>query len=56
MEYRRLGSTGVSVSPLCMGVMTFGDAADETESERMFNRCLEVGINFFDCANVYGAG
>ena len=56
MEYRWLGSTGVRVSPLCMGVMTFGDAADEKESERMFNQCLEVGINFFDCANVYGGG
>ena len=56
MEYRWLGSTGVRVSPLCMGVMTFGDAADERESARMFGRCLEVGINFFDCANVYGGG
>ena len=56
MEYRWLGSTGVRVSPLCMGVMTFGDAADERESARMFERCLEVGINFFDCANVYGGG
>ena len=56
MEYRWLGSTGVRVSPLCMGVMTFGDAADERESARMFERCLAVGINFFDCANVYGGG
>lgn len=56
MDYRWLGTTGVRVSPLCMGVMTFGDAADEHESARMFNRCLEVGINFFDCANVYGGG
>ncbi len=56
MDYRWLGQTGVRVSPLCMGVMTFGDAADEAESERMFHRCLDVGINFFDCANVYGAG
>lgn len=56
MKYRWLGSTGVRVSPLCMGVMTFGDAADENESERMFNRCLDVGINFFDCADVYGGG
>ncbi len=56
MEYRCLGRTGVRVSPLCMGVMTFGDAADERESTRMFERCLAAGINFFDCANVYGGG
>lgn len=56
MEYRTLGRTGVKVSKLCMGTMTFGDTADEAESERMFRRCREVGINFFDCANGYGAG
>ena len=56
MEYRWLGSTGVQVSPLCMGVMTFGDAADERESARMFSRCLDAGINFFDSANIYGEG
>lgn len=56
MEYRLLGRTGVRVSPLCMGTMTFGDAADETESARMFNRCRDVGINFFDCANGYAGG
>lgn len=56
MQYRLLGKTGVKVSSLCMGTMTFGDAADETESARMFNRCREVGINFFDCANGYAGG
>lgn len=56
MEYRLLGRTGVRVSPLCMGTMTFGDAADEAESARIFNRCREVGINFFDCANGYAGG
>jgi aryl-alcohol dehydrogenase-like predicted oxidoreductase len=36
--------------------MSFGDTSDESESARMFNRCREVGINFFDCANGYGEG
>ncbi len=56
MNYRLLGRTGVRVSPLCMGTMTFGDSADETESEKIFARCREVGINFFDCANGYASG
>lgn len=56
MEYRLLGTTGVKVSQLCFGTMSFGDIADEAESARMFQRCLDVGINFFDCANVYAGG
>lgn len=56
MNYRLLGRTGVRVSPLCMGTMTFGDSADEAESAKMFARCREVGINFFDCANGYAGG
>ncbi len=56
MDYRILGRTGVKVSPLCFGTMSFGDIADEAESARMFNRCRDVGINFFDCANTYAGG
>ncbi len=56
MDYRVLGRTGVKVSPLCFGTMSFGDIADAAESARMFKRCREVGINFFDCANVYAGG
>ena len=56
MEYRRVGRTGVKVSSLCMGTMTFGDAADEAESKRMFAACLDAGINFFDTANIYVGG
>ena len=56
MEYQKLGRTGVKVSPLCFGTMSFGDIADEAESALMFNRCRERGINFFDCANVYAGG
>lgn len=56
MEYRFLGSTGIRVSQLCMGTMTFGNEADKQESAAMFNRCRDAGINFFDCANVYSQG
>jgi aryl-alcohol dehydrogenase-like predicted oxidoreductase len=56
MQYRLLGRTGVWVSPLCLGTMSFGDTSDEAESARVFNRCREVGINFFDCANGYANG
>ena len=56
MEYRLLGRTGVKVSSLCMGTMSFGGIADKAESARMFHRCREVGINFFDSANVYAGG
>ena len=56
MEYRILGGTGVKVSRLCFGVMSFGGDADEATSGAMFKRCREVGINFFDCANAYAGG
>lgn len=56
MEYKVVGKTGVKVSSLCFGTMSFGGNADEVESERMFKRCLEAGINFFDTANVYERG
>ncbi|MGC9395019.1 MAG: aldo/keto reductase [Anaerolineae bacterium] len=56
MKYKLLGSTGVKVSELCFGTMSFGNPADEATSAAMFNRCREVGINFFDCANVYQRG
>lgn len=56
MQYTTLGSTGVEVSRLCFGTMSFGGDADEATSQQMFNRCREAGVNFFDCANVYSAG
>ncbi len=56
MEYRLLGSTGIRVSQLCMGTMTFGREADKSTSKAIFKRCLDIGLNFFDCANVYGDG
>ena len=54
MEYKLLGNTGLKVSRLCMGTMTFGKEADKATSEAIFRRCREAGINFFDCANSYG--
>ena len=56
MEYRTLGRTGVQVSRLCFGTMSFGGDADEATSAAMFRRCRDAGINFFDCADVYQAG
>lgn len=56
MEFRKLGRTGVRVSSLCLGTMTFGDAADEAESQRMYRAARDRGINFFDTANVYVGG
>jgi len=56
MEYRTLGKTGIEVSSICFGTMTFGKEADETTSIKMFHRCRDAGINFFDTADRYGIG
>ncbi len=56
MEYRFLGRTGVQVSSLCFGTMSFGGDADEATSAAMFARCRDAGINFFDTANTYSGG
>jgi aryl-alcohol dehydrogenase-like predicted oxidoreductase len=56
METRLLGRTGMRVSSLCFGTMSFGGIADEATSAAMYRRCREAGVNFFDCANVYSAG
>jgi aryl-alcohol dehydrogenase-like predicted oxidoreductase len=56
MEYRLLGRTGVKVSGLSFGTMSFGDEADEKTSQQLFERCLEAGINHFDTADVYAQG
>lgn len=55
MKYSRLGSTGVSVSRVCLGTATFGVAPDASEAERVVGAALDSGINFFDTANVYGS-
>lgn len=56
MEYRILGRTGMRVSKLCLGTMSFGDVSDEATAAAVYRRCREAGINAFDCANVYSAG
>jgi aryl-alcohol dehydrogenase-like predicted oxidoreductase len=70
MEFRRLGNTGLSVSRICLGCMSYGDpdavvpgstlrwewALREDESRPFFKRALDLGITFFDTANVYSVG
>lgn len=56
MKYKVLGRTGVLVSELCFGTMSFGSEADETEATRMFKKCRDAGVNFFDCSNNYSGG
>ena len=56
MELRALGRTGLQVSRLCYGTMSFGGDADRAESAKMFGACRDAGINFFDCADAYSKG
>ena len=58
IEYRKLGSTGVSVSPLCLGAMMFGawGNTDHQDSIRIIHRALDAGVNFIDTADVYSRG
>lgn len=65
MEYTKLGGTGLEVSKLCLGCMSFGDASrgfqsgwllDEEQSRVIIKKALDSGINFFDTANIYGLG
>jgi aryl-alcohol dehydrogenase-like predicted oxidoreductase len=58
MEYRLLGRTGVSVSPLCLGTMMFGPWGnnDRADAIRVIHRALDAGINFVDTADVYSGG
>ncbi|MBL7942817.1 MAG: aldo/keto reductase, partial [Flavobacteriales bacterium] len=53
MNYKRLGNTGLKVSPLCMGTMQFGWSLGEEDSHRILSATLEAGINFFDTADIY---
>lgn len=54
MEYTHLGRTGLKVSRLCLGTMNFGPLASEADSFAIMDRALDLGINFFDTADVYG--
>ena len=56
MQFRNLGGSGVKVSPVCLGTMMFGGQTDAAESTRIMHKALDLGINFFDTANIYNAG
>ncbi len=56
MKTKLLGRTGISVSELCFGTMSFGGDADEATSAAMYKAVRDAGINFFDCANEYNKG
>lgn len=65
MQYTTLGNTGLQISKLCLGCMSFGDASrgfqsgwllNEADSRAVIKKALESGINFFDTANIYGFG
>ena len=56
MKFKQLGRTGVQVSELCFGTMSFGGDADAATSSEMFTACRDAGINFFDCADGYSKG
>lgn len=56
MKFNTLGATGVRVSQLCFGTMSFGGDANAATSAQMFRACRDAGINFFDCADAYSRG
>lgn len=65
MEYKTLGNTGLLVSSLCLGTMTFGDgqgifrhigSAGQDEADAIVKAAVDGGINFFDTADAYSAG
>jgi aryl-alcohol dehydrogenase-like predicted oxidoreductase len=62
MEYTTLGNTGTTVSKICLGCMSFGDpdwrewVLDEEDGKEMVERAIELGVNFFDTANMYSNG
>jgi NDP-hexose C3-ketoreductase / dTDP-4-oxo-2-deoxy-alpha-D-pentos-2-ene 2,3-reductase len=56
MDYTHLGRTGLRVSRLCLGTMNFGPQTEESAAHKIMDKAHDVGINFFDTANVYGWG
>ena len=56
MEYRQLGRSGVRVSSLCVGTMTWGNTTDEPAAQEILDTAMDRGVNFFDTANVYTRG
>jgi aryl-alcohol dehydrogenase (NADP+) len=56
MDYRQLGSSGVHVSPVCLGTMMFGDRTDAAAAREIVAQALDAGVNFIDTADVYNGG
>src|SRR5215470_12063484 len=56
MDYRRMGRSGLKVSEICLGTMTFGHGTDEAEAARLVGTALDAGVMFFDTANGYNGG
>ena len=56
MQYRKIGRTGLKVSEVCLGTMTFGDQASEADAIAMTRAAMEAGVNFIDTANMYVKG
>jgi aryl-alcohol dehydrogenase-like predicted oxidoreductase len=56
MEYRRLGNSGLEVSPICLGTMTFGDRTDVAASQAIVDAAFDAGVNFIDTADAYTKG
>ena len=56
MTYKFLGKTGVKVSTIAYGTMSFGGDADEAGSKALFGACRDAGVNHFDCADMYAGG
>jgi aryl-alcohol dehydrogenase-like predicted oxidoreductase len=55
MQYRTLGASGLLVSPVCLGTMTFGTPVSEADSIRLVHAAIDLRINFIDTANIYTA-
>ena len=53
MKHRYIGKTGLRVSPICMGTMTFGSQCDEKEAFKIMDKAYDAGVNFFDTAELY---
>jgi len=53
MQYRYIGKTGLRVSPICLGTMTFGTQCDKKEAFKIMDKAYEAGVNFFDTAEIY---
>jgi aryl-alcohol dehydrogenase-like predicted oxidoreductase len=56
VKYRKLGSTGLTVSAICLGTMTYGEQVEEAESIKLIEKALDGGVNFFDTSNAYVHG